>query len=300
MAANSEQLVIRFRGICGHIDLSSRSTGKKKRTVLIRHQNGNGNGNLEPHTPYLEFFADDVASAKDLKLIAYNKPGIEGRFARLNLVEDLEGMEIRLKGKKPGDVKEEIGYQRDVPHMAEVVPGFDVPKSLLKGLLVPEAKNVDRDRVTAVFDMPAGRLAAGEPEAQSTEFVPEGQFRPRRLARWSDLYTTYEPPLVIQLVPFQEKGAIREIHFHESLRMITIGNEPERLILGIVGVKATHPQNGDGHNGDGHGAVAAPVQPTGHYVMYYNLFQSQRLPSEKPRPKPAQFDGSGCPNNNYP
>lgn len=296
MAGNSEQLLIRFRGICGHIDLSNGSAAKKKRTVLIRHQNGNGNGNIEHHVPYIEFFADDVASAGDLKLVAYNKPGIEGRFARLDLVDKLEGMEIRLKGIEPGNVKEEIGYQRDVPHMAEIFPDFAVEKSLLQELLVPEAKDVDRDRVAAVFDMPAGRLVAGEPEALSTKFTPEGQFRPRRLARWSDLYRMYKPPLVIQLVPFKEDGPIREIHFKESLRMITIGNEPVRLILGIVGAPATHTHNGNGHNGNGD--TAAPVQPTGHYVMYYNLFQNR--PTKPPLPSPAQFDGSGCPNNNYP
>lgn len=291
MAGNSEQLLIRFRGICGHIDLSNRAAGKKKRTVLIRHKNGNGNGNIEHHVPYIEFFADDVASADGLELIAYSRPGIEGRLARLNLDDKLEGAEIKLKGISAGNVKEEIGYQRDVPHMAEIVPGFEV-NSLLEDLLTPLAANVKRDRVAALFDMPAGRLVAGDPEALRTEFKPEGQFRPRRLARWSDLYTTYKPPLVVQLLLFKEKGAIREIHFKESLRMITIGNEPERLILGIVGAPAAHPHNGSDHDATG------PVQPTGHYVMYYGLLRNP--PADPPLPNPAQFDGSGCPNNNYP
>ncbi len=289
MAENSEQLLIRFRGICGHIDLSNGSTGKKKRTVLIRHQNGNGNGNIEHHVPYIEFFADDVESADNLKLIAYNRPGIEGRFARLNLVDELEGVEIRLKGIPAGNVKEEVGYQRDVPHMAEIFPGFVVTDDLLNGLLTPLVKDVDRDRVTAVFDMPAGRLVAGEPEALRTTFIPQREFTPRRLARWSDLYTTYKPPLVIELVLFKEDGTIREIHFKESLRLITIGNEPERLILGTLGATAAHTHNGSDH---------APVQPTGHYAMYYTLFRNP--PTDPPLPNPTQFDGSGCPNNNYP
>jgi len=283
MAGTTEQLIIRFRGICGHIDLPNGTNGgKRKRTVLVRHQNGNGR--IEHHVPYVEFFKDDVdfdASSAGV-LVEYSKRGVDGRFARVDL--DEKGTEIRLEGPTSGYVEEELGYERDVPHMSEVV----AKPQIAKGLLTKEAQDVDWSRVTAVVDLPKGRLCAGEPEALETRFDDVPNFRARRLARWTDLYTTFKPPLVLKLVT---GGTTRTIKFKESLRMITIGNEPERLIYGILGASATNGNGHSGHNGQS-------PQPTGHYVLYYNLLDP--APSKQPLPRVAQIEGSGCPNNQYP
>jgi hypothetical protein len=294
--ADLEQLLIRFRGICGHINLSNGGNGNeknKKRTVLVRHQNGNAD--IEHHVAYVEFFADDVkAFSPDLKIIKFSRPGVDGRFAR---VEINDATEIRLKGIPAGEVEEALSYQRDVPHMGEILKRkIDVAKSLLTG----SARDIDQERAVAVFDMPEGRLVAGEPEALVTRFPPEVGFKARRLARWSDLYITYEPPLVLELTSLEKGGAVREIEFESSLRMITIGNEPERLIVGIIGAPSDQTHHHDAshdHNG-AEDEEPTPVQPTGHYVLYYNLLENP--PTVKPVPIPTQFEGSGCPNNNYP
>ncbi|HET8797097.1 MAG TPA: hypothetical protein VFO89_05405 [Thermoanaerobaculia bacterium] len=306
MSETSEHLIVRFRGICGHIDLPSengRKNGpKKKRTVLVRHTNGKGNGkknskgNVEPHIPYIEFFADDVEALSDtLDVTQFSRPGVEGRFARITFDEPTE---VRFKDIPAGLVDEDLGYQKNVPHIGEILRS---EVAVLEELLMPEIKDVKGDSIAAVFDMPEGRLVAGEPEPALTRFDPKVGFKERRLARWSDLHLAYEPPLILELAPLGGDGDVQEITFKNSLRMLTIGNEPERLILGIFGPPSGHPNGSDtdhDHNGHDHGDGSTPVQRTGHYILYYDLLKNP--PADPPVPIPPQFDGSGCPNNNYP
>jgi hypothetical protein len=283
-----EQLVIRFRGICGHIDLPNGKTGnskkKKKRTVLVSHHNGNME--IEHHIPYIEVLADDVESfTSGLNVVQYSRPGVDGRLARVELDN---ATLIKLRDIEPGYVEEEISYRNDVPHMKDVV---GQPNAAMN-LQTPEAKDINTDHVVAVFDMPEGRLVAGDPEPAITRFATGIPFKPRRLARWSDLYSEYTPPLVVELVRLGSDVAKQEITFHKTLRMITIGNEPERLILGV---------GKDAHgNHAGHPHSVSPVQLTGHYLLYYDLLEKPPKPDERPVPIPTQFDGSGCPNSNYP
>jgi hypothetical protein len=282
-----EQLLIRFRGICGHIDLPNGANGngtKKKRTVLVRHQSDDAE--IEPHVPYIEFLADDVVPSPGLELVTYTRPGDNARYARVNLTEPVE---IRLKDVRPGKVSEQLSFQRDVPHIAEIL---GEEPAVAGGLLAKNAQDVPRALVSGVFDMPEGLLVGGEPEAKSTRFPTGVPFKERRLARWSDLFTTYEPPLVVQLVPLGG-GDAQEITFRETLRMITIGNEPKRLIVGVTEAGQDHDHDHDHGGGNGE-----PLQPTGHFVLYYNLLESP--PAKKPVPIPAQIDGVGCPNNNFP
>lgn len=284
----AEQLLVRFRGIVAHIDLPKErdDTGLKKRAVLVRHQDGNGP--IEAHVPYVSFLIDDVETISEgLTVLSYSRPGVDGRFGRIELQE---GTEIRLRGTVPGYVTEEIGYKNDVPRMSEIVGKGKGDAA--DELRVPDAKDVDPKLAAAVFDMPAGRLCAGEPEALPTRFKADVKFRERRLARWSDLYTEYTPKLTLQLVKLGSDTVLGEIKFAETLRMITIGNEPKRLIVGAFAGAGSSA----GHD---HGAVSStPLQPTGHFIMYYNVLET--VPADKPIPIPAQLDGSGCPPNNYP
>src|ERR1041384_2021285 len=178
MAEVSEQLRIRFRGTCAHLDLSNGNGKKKKRTVLVRHRNGNSA--IEHHVPYIEFYADDVQSfPRELKVLQYSRPGVDGRFARVDLDDTTE---IRFKGIEPGEVEEEDNYRSDVPHMSEILKKANVQnRKVAQALLVADAKQIDRNRAAAVFDMPSGRLVAGEPEAMITTFPKEVEFEPRRL-----------------------------------------------------------------------------------------------------------------------
>lgn len=291
-AFGKQQLLIRFRGICSHLDIDPPGNGngakgkKFKRTVLVRHQNGNAA--IEHHIPYIEFYADDVAQfSPGLRVFQYSKPGLDGTFARVDL-ED--GTEIRIAGMPPGYVQEESNYARDIPHMKDIVPPAN--RKAAHGLTVEEANKVDREKAVAVFDMPEGRLMAGEPEAMITRFKEEVGFKPRRLARWADLHVEITQPLVLQLLPLSGDGTRQEIKFKDTVRMITIGNEPERLILGVMSPGDTHA---DGHN---HGSNGTPVQPTGHFILYYDLLQN--APVDKPVPIPTLLTGAGCPNNNIP
>jgi hypothetical protein len=217
---------------------------------------------------------------------------VDGTFARVDLEE---GTEIRLKDNNPDYVEEEPSYQRTVPHMSEII-GEEPAKVALRFLAA--SGDLKDDRVLgAVFDMPGGTLLGGEPEPNITRFDSKVLFKPRRLARWSDLYATIKAgPVVVQLTPLGG-GTTREIRFKEDLRMITIGNEPERLILGLLsaeGLSVSHTNHG------GFGEPDATVQPSGHYVLYYSLLEKLPEPDSRPVPIPTLLGGTGCPNNNYP
>jgi hypothetical protein len=298
MTERQQQLLIRFRGICAHIDLEAGKEkpygGTRLRTILIRHSHANNPG-IEHHIPYLEFYPDDLQSASlQLPVTQYSRPGSDGRLARIEF--DVP-MEIRLKDISAGDIEESLSFENDLSHMKEILPqAFEVSDSLC----VPYARDVDPTRVAAVFDLPAGRIVAGEPEAMITRFPEEVAFARRRLPRWTDLYIEYTAPLVVQLTPLGT-DVTYEVTFKSSLRMLTFGNEPERLILGVM-------QPGPGEEPVGHTVNhaskidpnAAPLQPTGHFILYYDLLKNPPPPEARPLPIPSQINGPGCPNHVYP
>lgn len=300
-----QPLLIRFRGICAHLDLKNGAApGKKrKRTLLVRHRNGGSN--IEHHVPYIECLADDVVDfTSDRPMLQYSRPGTDGRFARIDLPDRSDTMTIiRINGVPTGDVTEDLSYEENVPHFAKILnKGDDATPA---ASLMNDLSRVDVKFATAVFDMPEGTLVAGEPEAMKTRF-DSGPLAPeesaRRFSRWSDLYVKKVPrgPVTIEIEQ-HPSGDKQTITFAETVRMITIGNEPERLILGLIGGADAHAvdhghANGNG-NGNGHGA-SGPIQPTGHFILYYDILKS--LPNEMPMPVPSQLEGTGCPNNNYP
>ena len=302
-----QPLLIRFRGICAHLDIKNGAArGKKrKRTLLVRHRNGNSN--IEHHVPYVECLADDiVALSPALRMLQYSRPGTDGRFGRIDLVDQPDTMTIiRINGAPAGDVTEDLSYEENVPHLSKILnnPDDATAASALTKPLPPD----DRKFATAVFDMPAGTLVAGEPEAMKTRFdsgpaAPEE--KARRFSRWSDLYVQVPKGQVTIELEQRSNGKTdsdkQTITFAETVRMITIGNEPERLILGLIGGADAHAAhdhstgNGNGSNGNGHG----PIQPTGHFVLYYDILKNQL--EKPPLPVPSQLEGTGCPNNNIP
>jgi len=297
--SQKQELLIRFRGICAHLerpnydDKTKRSM--RKRTVLIRHRDDSLG--IEHHIPYLEFYPDDLesVSSPQLKVVQYSRPGSDGRLARIEFDNPVE---IRMKDLLPGDVEESLSFRNDLTHMDQIL-GKKAPVS--PALLVPEARNIDSNRVAAVFDMPAGRVVAGEPEAMITRFPADVPFKPRRLPRWTDLYTEYTGPLVVELTRLGSDNETYEVAFKSSLRMLTIGNEPERLILGVM--QPGHGEAASGH-GVNHGTHddpdAAPIQPTGHFILYYDLLENPPAREFRPLPIPSQINGPGCPNHVYP
>jgi hypothetical protein len=302
-----QPLLIRFRGICAHLDLDppkDAARGKRrKRTLLVRHRNGNSN--IEHHVPYIECLADDVLDiSSGLRLLQYSRPGTDGRFARVDLADQPDTMTlIRINGVPPGDVTEDLSYQENVPHFGKILNHRD--DATPADSLIKASPPVDGKFATAVFDMPEGLLVAGEPEAMKTRFdsgpsAPEE--KARRFSRWSDLYVQVPAGEVTVELVQQPDGEPQTITFAKTVRMITIGNEPERLILGLIG--GAHSSAGHDHNhasGNGHGNGASgrgPIQPTGHFVLYYDVLKNR--PDQMPLPVPSQLEGTGCPNNNIP
>jgi len=297
---SENQLFIRFRGIVTNLDLPNGTRPKgMKRALLLRHDDPDTP--IEHHISYIECLADDLESAPGLKILKYSRPGTDGMFARIDLPNDPGVMtEIRLKGVKPGPVVEEANYRNDVTHFEQILKNYDQLK-IEPSLLGESAADVDASRTVAVFDMPKGRLMAGEPEAFLTRFDPKlVTFTPRRLPRWVDLLTTVNRPNVELELVQQPGGEPQSIKFRETLRMITIGNEPERLILGVIGGNGGHGAAGHSHgkgNGKGNGN-GGRTQPSGHFVIHYNVFDP--VPKDKPVPIPTQLEGGGCGSNNVP
>lgn len=298
-----QPLVIRFRGICAHLDLpNGAAPGKKrKRTLLVRHRNGNGN--IEHHVPYVECLADDIeaVSPPGLRMLQYSRPGTDGRFGRIDLADRPETMTIiRINGASAGDVTEDLSYEENVPHFSKILndPNDAKPAASLTKTPPP----VDVKFATAVFDMPEGTLVAGEPEAMKTRFDSgPAAAMARRFSRWSDLYVQKVPQGKVTMeLEQQPSGDKQTITFAETVRMITIGNEPERLIVGLIGGGDAHAgHNHAAGNGNGNGTRGrGPIQPTGHFILYYDILKNR--PDETPLPVPSQLEGTGCPNNNYP
>ncbi len=302
---NYQPLLIRFRGICAHLDLTKAVDGKKKkRTLLVRH--GNGNGNIEHHVPYIECLADDfVEIPSGLRVLQYSRPGTDGRFGRVDLTDRPGTMTIiGINGAPAGEVTEDLSYTENVPHFSKILsdPKDAAPATALMG----DPRRVDAKFATAVFDMPEGTLVAGEPEAMKTRFdsgPAASEDKARRFSRWSDLYVQVpEGQVTIELDP-REGGEKQTITLAKTVRMITIGNEPERLILGLIGSAETLAGHDHGHasgngNGNGNGSRPSPIQPTGHFVLYYDVLKNQ--PEKRPMPVPSQLEGTGCPNSNMP
>jgi hypothetical protein len=288
-----QQILIRFRGICAHVEVddpkaetqNGNGKGKKRRTILVSHH-GNQDTPIEHHTSYVEFYADDVrAFSPELRVVSYSKPGVDGRFARVDLTK---GTIIRLKDTDPGDVEEAPSYRRDVPHFSEILKSFPEANRTIAPGLVGSINKLDTARAFAAFDMPAGTLYAGEPENTITRFPKNINFPPRRLARWAELQATVAAgPITLELS--STTGPTHAIEFTENLRMLTIGNEPERLILGVIENQAAHSHAG-----------ATPTQPSGHFALYYNLLDNPPLESDRAVPIPTLLGGAGCNNNNYP
>lgn len=304
---NHQPLLIRFRGICAHLDLKNGAArGKvRKRTLLVRHRNGNNN--IEHHVPYIECLADDVLEiSPGLQMLQYSRPGTDGRFARIDLPDRPETMTIiRIIQAPTGDVTEDLSYKENVPHFGKILNNSN--DAVPAPSLMNDLQRIDAKFATAVFDMPEGILVAGEPEAMKTRFNSGPAKEERRFSRWSDLYVqnVREGTLTIQLQTINDKQPVSEpqtITFAKTVRMITIGNEPERLILGVIGGADAHAGNDHGHasgNGNGNGTNGhRPIQPTGHFVLYYDILKN--LPNEMPMPVPSQLEGTGCPNNNIP
>jgi hypothetical protein len=213
-----------------------------------------------------------------------------------------------------GIVRESLGLAGSVIHLDSLVS----KPAVLRSSLLGQAVDADSELVTAVMDLPAGELASGPPEASITEFPMSPGFKKRRVGRW--LEHTAEvtgDAICLELTPLGKPNATpKKIWFNDTTSLITIANEPLRLIVGKFVQKlngetegpnpnqnmkmatktsgATEPENGkamDGHQEmpSGNGGQA---QGTAHFNLYWELMQDP--PRDRPRPASSQGSGPSC------
>ncbi|HVR37705.1 MAG TPA: hypothetical protein VMU84_01315 [Thermoanaerobaculia bacterium] len=266
-----EQLHIRFKGICSHVDLGGNGT-RKMRTVLIR---GNHDDVIEHHQAYVEFNPDDLADGglpADLTLLTYTRTGEAGLLGRIDFGDTYE---IRVNAL-PGLVEQDRFFKRGVPSLSEILGRTATVKP---SLLRADPQKIDKALVTTVFDLPEGSIRAGDPEREITRFGSSVPFQERYLAKWSDFFTTVENRPEVQLLSLTG-GKDYTIRFRPTTQMITIGNEPLADIVNLL---------------DGGDAAA---RAAGHWPMFFTLIDN--APDPVPVPIPKQLSGAGCPNNNLP
>jgi hypothetical protein len=279
-------VTVRFRGICCFIDPTNGESFKKR--VVLPNGGNHHHVGMEAHVPIIEFFADDLKSApSDVERISYTRPGDDGQYQRIELEEPVM---IELLNAEMGAITPGPNFEDSVIHLDSLMS----EKLELKRTLLGPAASVSPALAAAVIDLPGGTLMAGPPESSVTRFPAPVKFQPRRIARWLEHIVDVKGAFGLQLTSLRDPEAPpRQIWFKDTTRLITIGNEPMRAIVGHFvpraegAVAADEPQHG-GHDGD---ADAPRLQATGHFDIYWDLIAD---PPFRPVPEPFQTTGPGC------
>ena len=304
-------ITVRFRGICCFIDPEKGGNGFKKRVVLPNGKNHEHAG-MEEHLSIIEYYIDELSSTvpDGLKTESYSRPGDDAKYQRIEL-------------DKPMVVE-----FLNVVSTAKVDPGANLdgrlirldqlaPNVLRRNLLGP-IQNVEGDYAKVVMDLPGGTLMAGPPEASRTRFPDVPKFGNRRVARWLELVLEVNGQFGLKMTPIGgQPSEAKEIYFEEGTGLITIANEPLRLITGRFVPK---PKQGGGtmpsHTGMAGATTATAAktpsttatatmtsapstdttstpmpQATGHFDLYWDLMAD---PTSRPVPAISQGTGPGC------
>lgn len=260
-------VTIRFRGICCFIDPTN-GEDFKKRVVLPRHGD---HSSMEEHLPVIEFLADDLINDEvpdGLESVYFMRPGDEGQYRYVKIKEPSC---IQLVGTKAGAIETADNLKDAVVSIDSLVP--DEVLTLKKSLLGPALK-VKPTLAAAVVDLPAGKLDAGSFETSLTSFPPPVPFKPRYLAKSLQHTTQVDGELGVQLTTLGEKNPVpKTLWFKATTRMVTIANEPLRLIVNHIMQAPT-------------GAAA------GHFDMYWDLIAEP--PESRPVPNTNLGTGPGC------
>jgi hypothetical protein len=263
-------ITVRFRGICCFIDPKN-GEGFKKRVIvpnMSSHQH-----DMEEHLTIVEFLRDDLLSARDLESgqaleqVAFTRPGDGGRYAYIKMTEPVR---IEFVGTSAGKNAPKFDLDDATIHLDDLV---GETLQLRSSLLGPAAK-VRPALAKAVIDLPDGVLRAGSPDVNLTQFPPPAKFDQRRIARTIEHNVEVDGTfgLTIRSLVDTQK-APKEIRFASSTALITIANEPERLIVG-------------------HFVENQPASETAdHFDAYWDLFSD---PPFRPVPSPFQGTGPGC------
>lgn len=256
-----QNLTIAFDGLCCHIDPPTPSIPAVRRTILP-----DASGHDVPHISYIECFATnfDPASNPTWPYVAYSRH--HNQYVRI----EVKNVEIKVANAvlSPALVIED-SFLETVPQLKLVCPSFTVPREDLLKPVMPSGA------VAAFFDMDKGVLSAGPPESRPTKFTPQRKWPKRHLAEWGqlDLKIDDAPPTLVITGLDPTNNVPAALTFKTGTRLITIGNQTLRDILGLP-----------------------PVQP-GHFIMYYSLATAV---AEKPVPEFGLGLGPGCSNSGWP
>lgn len=304
--------IIRFLGICCHVNPRSPSDGFLRRIVLPdgrSHAHGAaGPVTSEPSLPEVKAtgarsaYRRSSASVPEIA-VADATPLAHEDHVHLPYVEVDERSIARVEFPDPNPLtvtrdnvryrifevdREEIiledvdesfpfhvhdSYRKTVPELCKVRPDLpERPDAAIFTSSPPPA-------VVSYFDVRSGILTGGDLEQQPTVFVPNARVWPiRRLARWSTLMVeiTKEAP-VITLRSFVT-GRKRQIFLNKDAVTITIGNQPRPAL--------TNPDH-------------VATEPAQHFGLYYGL-TSAALSSDPPLPAVHLSAVNGCEPTNWP
>ncbi len=307
-------VTVRFRGICCFIDPTNGERQYFNKRVVLPNGSGHQHAGMEPHVSIIEFYADDLKkrAPKGMKRARYTRPGDDAQYACLVIDEP---MWIELLGTTKGETENGVNLEDSVIHLDSLVKA----PLQLKQTLLGRAVDVDSGLISAVVDLPQGTLMSGPPEAGLTKFPKSSNFPPRRLGRWLEHIAVVKEneDFGLKLTPLGKPDAPPlEIWFKSSTRLITIANEPLRLIVGkfvrkadgaIDGLAPVHKmgkhdakkaktsKNGkaakDAHPGMQSTNGGSP-QSTAHFNLYWELMADP--PKSPPLPEPTQGTGPSC------
>jgi hypothetical protein len=264
-------VTVRFRGICCFIDPTNGEDFKKRVVVpnMSIHQH-----DMEEHLQIIEFLADDLVPGQDLELTAFTRPGDDGKYQYFRLTEPVKIEFIGASGK---EITAGPNLAKSTLHLDALAGGT----LQLKGTLLGPAERVAPALAMAVIDLPGGVLMAGPPEATITSFSPPAIFQKRRLSRWLELFTEIaddkfsgDKLFGLRLTSLKKSEDSKEIWFKNSTALVTIANEPERIIVGHF--VENQP----------------PSEATGHFDIYWDLISDP--PPSRPVPDKFQGTGPGC------
>jgi hypothetical protein len=304
-------ITVRFRGICCFIEPTNGESKIFRKRVVLPNGSKHEHAGMEKHFPIIEFYADDLQrKPAGMELVNFTRPGDEAQYQYIEITEPVR---IELIGTKEGIVAPGLNLEDSVIHLDSLVSG----RLRLKQTLLGDAVAVDSSLAQAVIDLPKGVLMSGPPEAAITAFPKSPKFTKRRVGRWLEHIAEVKGDFGLQLTPLGKPNATpKQIWFKSSTRLITIANEPLRLIVGqfvptkasVAASVALHghgktkakggakkkkvAKNGNDVHQGMQSANGGSPQSTAHFNLYWDLMADP--PASRPLPEPVQGSGPSC------
>jgi hypothetical protein len=301
---NTNTITVRFRGICCFIDPENGAPFKKR--VVLPNGKTHEHAGMEPHRAIIEYYSDELTSGVPygLQTENYSRPGDDAKYQRIELDQPMIIEFINVVST--ADVSSGPGLNGRAISLDKLVQG-----NVLKRSLMGPLASVSGDLAKVAIDLPGGTLMAGPPEAARTSFNVDG-FVSKRFARWLELIIEVNGPFGLRLTPIGcSPSDARDIYFAEGTGLVTIANEPVRIITGRFVPKpqnnavSTTPMNHSGMGASTATATRAPDTATStanatptttststlsmvHFDMYWDLMADPAA-----RPLPAAYQGSG-------